>query len=402
VRVNVAVPEGNVTPPVLNAMLEGVTRLNEQLIKEGAPTFREAVNRVRWAPEPPGQECFDHLGIVLARGKGDCDDLAPWHASSLRATGEDRGAKAIVKKSGPKRWHAVVQRSDGTIDDPSREAGMGQRRGTNPVLSSMPSVSGVGGVYEIERPQLALRPVRDRDGQIESWQARADLPWHWKSEKRPSDVAMASLHRSPVSSQAVVGAARGAMRLAEQSGLVDDYTLDGIEAIADACEGADWDELADEYGEEHADYAAHVVGSFFGGLKKAFKKVANNPIVNPLKLAERLPGPFGGLARMANPAAILNPGSLLREAATNPLFKTGLSFIPGVGPIASQALSMAAPALQQMVSRGGHLPPQMRQFMPPMGGGFMPPMGGGFMPQQFQQFAPQFGGFPGFPGFRGF
>lgn len=399
-RINVAVPEGNVTPPVLNAMLEGVTRLNEQLLKEGAPTFRESVNRVRWAPEPPGQECFDHLGIALARGKADCDDLAPWHAASLRATGEDRGAKAIVKKSGPKRWHAVVQRSNGTIDDPSREAGMGQRRGTNPVLSPMPGASSVSGVYEIERPKLALRPVRDRDGQIESWQARADLPWHWRKGTSPQDVAMASLHRSPVSSQAVVGAARGALRLGEESGLIDDYTLDGIEALADAFEGADWEELEGEYGEDHADYAGQVVGSFFGGLTKAFKKVTSSPIVNPLKLAERLPGPFGGLARMANPAAILDPKSFLREAATNPLFKTGLSFIPGVGPIASQALSMAAPALQQMVSRGGFMPPQVRQMASMMPGGMMPGMS--FMPPQFRGFAPGGGGFPGFPGFPGF
>src|SRR5262245_39874367 len=99
-RVNVAIPEAHVTRPVLDAALEATTRLNEQLLKEGVvPPFRKAVNAVRWKPEPPGDEHFDHAAVVLGRGWGDCDDLAPWHAASLRATGEDPGAKAFVKKS---------------------------------------------------------------------------------------------------------------------------------------------------------------------------------------------------------------------------------------------------------------------------------------------------------------
>lgn len=397
-RINVAVPEENVSAPILNAMLEGTTRVNQALLKQGAvPTFRDAVDGIRWKPEPPGQEHFDHAGIVLERGWGDCDDLAPHHAASLRHTGEDPGAKAVVKKSGPSRWHAVVQRSDGSIDDPSREAGMGQRvHGVaGAFLPVMRGESEVG-TYDAARPLLALRPVRDRNGQVEAWQARADLPWHQSPGDSPADVAMASLHASPVSSQAVVGAIRGGLVLSNVSGLVHGDTMDEAEAFAEACDGADWYDIAGEYGEDIADFTMQNVGSLFGGLKKAFKKVANNPIVNPLKLAERLPGPFGGLARMANPAAILNPGSLLREASTNPLFKTGLSFIPGVGPIASQALSMAAPALQQMIARGGHVNPQgqpfgglLQQFAPQFGAQFMPqnPYGGGF------------GGFPGFPGY---
>lgn len=403
-RINVAVPEKNVSAPILNAMLEATTRVDQALIKEGSvPTFREAVDRVRWAPEPPGDEHFDHAALVLQRGKGDCDDMAPWHAASLRMTGEDRGAKAIVRKSGPSRWHAVVQRSDGSIDDPSREAGMGQRNhGVSGAGLAVMGASSVVGAYDATRPLLAMRSVRDAQGKIESWQARADLPWRWQPGESATDIAMAALHASPVSSQSIVGALRGGVTLGEHSRLVDDGTLDHASALADACEGADWHELADVYGDDIADAAMQSVGSLFGGFKKVFRKVANNPLVNPLKLAERLPGPFGGLARMANPAAILNPGSLLREASTNPLFKTGLSFIPGVGPIASQALTMAAPALQQMLARGGHVNPQGQPF-----GGLLQQFAPQGFPQQFaQQFAPQmpfggsgFSGFPGFPGF---
>jgi hypothetical protein len=127
VELRIAIPEEEVKAPVLDAGLEVTTRLDEDLIAAGkVPMFRDASpgSAIVWKPEPPGAEHFDHAARVLARGNGDCDDLAPWHAASLRQSGEDPGARAIVYQSGPNRWHAVVRRSDGSIDDPSLEAGM--------------------------------------------------------------------------------------------------------------------------------------------------------------------------------------------------------------------------------------------------------------------------------------
>ena len=115
---SVAVPEAKVSKEVLEPALESVTRLNERMIEKGeVPTAEDAIDHdgVRWKPEPPGAERFDHAGLVMRRKWGDCDDLAPWHAASLRVTGEDHGAQAIVYPSGPGRWHAVVRRSDGSI-----------------------------------------------------------------------------------------------------------------------------------------------------------------------------------------------------------------------------------------------------------------------------------------------
>lgn len=117
---------------VLDAALESVTRANEGLIARGLPLFEDAGpgKNFRWKPEPPGDEHFDLGSTVLRRGWGDCDDLAPWHAASLRATGQDPNARAIVIPSAsgvPGRWHAVVERANGAIEDPSLAAGMGQR-----------------------------------------------------------------------------------------------------------------------------------------------------------------------------------------------------------------------------------------------------------------------------------
>ncbi len=318
-RINVAVPEAHVAPPVLNAALEATTRLNESLIKAGdVPLFDEVRNRIRWKPEPPGDEHFDHAKVVLGRGWGDCDDMAPFAAASMRATGEDPGARAIVKRSGPKRWHAVVQRSDGSIRDPSRETGMGQNRGivgAGLPFMFQPGAAVVGGAY-VARPQLALRPIFGPfSRQVEAWQARADLPWHFRPGKSPVDVAMASLHASPVSSEAIVGACDGLITLAEANGQ-GQFAIDRAAAIRDACDGYDWYDLAQEYGPDHATAAGQVVGSFFRSLGRMVKRI------NPVKVLSK-----------------------------------AVSFVPGVGPVASMALDAASPALQKLVQSGHHLPP---------------------------------------------
>jgi len=303
-RLNIAVPEAHVDAPVLDAALESVTRLNESMLdKNEIPSFERGLKHgVKWQPEPPGGEHFDHGRQVLERGWGDCDDLAPWHAASLRHSGEDPGARAVVRKSGKKMWHAVVQRTDGSIDDPSRRAGMGQPHeyaGATVPLMHAP-VSGVNGAYII-RPQLALRPVYG------GYQARADLPWHYREDAdakpSPTDYAMVSLHSSPVASTALVGAIMGAIEVGEAAGIADPEHLDRLCCIADHLEGYDHDELEHIYGTEHADAAVQLVGSFFGKLKNIASK---------------------GL-RLAAPMA---------------------SFVPGVGPIASSAL-------QHMIPSGG-------------------------------------------------
>lgn len=330
-RINLAIPERHVKAPVLNGALEAVTRLNESLLKSGdSPTDLQLIEAgARWRPEPPGDEHFDHGGVIAARGHGDCDDWAPLRAARLRVTGEDPGARAVVRKSGPSRWHATVIRSDGTEDDPSLDAGMpgaGRRAGVHgawlPVMFQRQS--GVNGTY-IATPQLALRPFMDRHGQVESWQARADLPWHWQPGKSPADVAMVTLHQSPVPDQAIVGAVMGAFDLGLASGFTDPENLKRMSAIAEACEGAPWEDIAERYGEEHATAASAVVGSFFG---KAFKKLG--------KIAK-------GAVKLASPLA-----------------KGALSFVPG-GSLAVSAFNAASPLLKHSVMTQAHAPPDQRQ-----------------------------------------
>ena len=281
-RVKIAIPEPHVSKPVLDAGLEAVTRLDEQMIAAGeVPSFERGLRYgVKWRPEPKGDEHFDSADRVLARRMGDCDDLAPWHAASLRVSGEDPGARAVVRRSGPKRWHAVVLRSDGSIDDPSLRAGM--KAGVAPmphgvmgaVVPAMIAPSAVVGGAYIVRPQIALRPVHD---QI---QARADLPWtHDQGGPASShNLSMTALHRSPVAATALTGAINDVCDLALCSGIGRGDHIERLQCIADACQGASFDDLVHVYGEDHAEAASAVVGSLFGKLGRGLGKLARGAV----------------------------------------------------------------------------------------------------------------------------
>lgn len=135
-RIKIGVPDEHVTAEVIDPALEAVTRLNEHMIRSGqTPTSHELIARgAKWRPENMGDEHFDHGGTIATRGWGDCDDWAPLHAATLRSSGEDVGAIARVIPSGPNTFHAIVQRSDGTVDDPSIAAGMRPLEGSGHVV----------------------------------------------------------------------------------------------------------------------------------------------------------------------------------------------------------------------------------------------------------------------------
>lgn len=340
-RINVAVPEAHVTKPVIDATLEGVTRLDEALIKAGTPTFAESVGAVKWRPEPPGDEHFDHAAKVLQRGWGDCDDLAPWHAASLRVTGEDPGATAIVRRSGPTRWHAVVQRSDGSIEDPSREAGMGRKTVHGVSGSGLPAMGPISSVVGdegeiIQRPQLSARPIVSR-GEIVGFEARVDMPFEVGACPSAKDgAAFAALARSGVASQSIVGACRGAVRLAEESDMVDGDVIDRVEVIGHYIAGVPLERLREIYGDEHALAAEQVGAGFFKMLGRGLKKVAL------------------------------------------PLTKKLVQFIPGIGPIASTALDMGEGIVKGAIKSGKKrrsniIAPSHKPLIVPTSRGVVPP-----------------------------
>ena len=113
---------------VIKAILEALVWVNLYYLRfhRVPPIYQSGV---RYQLEPDGWECesFDSIPAILARGWGDCDDLAPWRCAELRAQGEKAKIRIQWKQSpisGQKLFHIVVRREDGSIEDPSALLGM--------------------------------------------------------------------------------------------------------------------------------------------------------------------------------------------------------------------------------------------------------------------------------------
>ncbi len=127
-RVDLDIPD-RLGAHALDAALEGLVMLGVEELSnpdvagpQGAPPLYRS--GVRYQREV-GTERWLTPSQVMAMGRGDCEDLAAWRAAELRVHGEDPDARARVIRSGPRTWHAVVERGDGRLEDPSRELGMG-------------------------------------------------------------------------------------------------------------------------------------------------------------------------------------------------------------------------------------------------------------------------------------
>jgi hypothetical protein len=321
----------------IDAALEATAISQVPLIERGeVPDIRKAIKagKVKWKPEPPGDEHFDDAKTVLARGWGDCDDLAPWLAASLRASGEYPDAKPFVYQSGPKRWHAVVDRGDGQVLDPSRWAGMGGKK---------KRVDGIGAAawspMVNEKLAIATYPY------VHGYAGRVDLP------DADMPLSWSAISRGRTQARAVVGALRAAQRVADCVGSPyeeDIARLQGLDALLTEGDaesiGGLLGEIEDYLGEEGLEGiypAAQAFGSPY---------LAGSPEVGSF---------FGKIAKGIK--------SGVKFATKVVPIKTALNFIPGVGPVASMAYGAASDAMRG--SGGGSRP----QAQAPQGSRFVPP-----------------------------
>lgn len=112
-------------PELLTAALCGLVAVNRVLLRTGGfPRLYES--GVRYVREPRGSEDWQTVERALKSGRADCEDLACWRAAELQLRGE--AARAEVIKSGRAKYHALVRRGDGTIEDPSIVLGMKKGR----------------------------------------------------------------------------------------------------------------------------------------------------------------------------------------------------------------------------------------------------------------------------------
>ena len=115
----IGVPTG---PAEYSAALEGLTALDEYQLRANPGTPRLYDAGIRYTKEVTGE--WRDVKKVLASGSGDCEALSTWRAAELRVSGEDPNASVVVYKTGATKYHAIVLRGDGTLEDPSVELGM--------------------------------------------------------------------------------------------------------------------------------------------------------------------------------------------------------------------------------------------------------------------------------------
>lgn len=119
VRLDMVVPA---IPEALEGALEGLVLINDTLMDRSAlpPLYFSGVRYRRERAGDRWQTCEQ----VYSNRSGDCEDLCAWRTAELRRAGE-LDAMCIVRKAGPKMWHVLVLRSNGSIEDPSKILGMG-------------------------------------------------------------------------------------------------------------------------------------------------------------------------------------------------------------------------------------------------------------------------------------
>lgn len=113
-------------PAALEALAEGLVLLNVWMLEHAAANGIELPplyeSGVRYRREPRGREWWetacDLVGVASGRS-GDCEDLACYRAAELRVY-EDEMAIVRVVPTGRGTFHAIVQRENGEMEDPSR------------------------------------------------------------------------------------------------------------------------------------------------------------------------------------------------------------------------------------------------------------------------------------------
>jgi hypothetical protein len=113
----------HVDVPQVTVLVRALTALNMLYLRAHPRTPLVHQSGVRYETQPTGCERFLTVPRLLARGHGDCDQLAPWRAAELRVR---YGIRAMpeVKRMGKNLWHVYVRLPDGRVEDVSARLGM--------------------------------------------------------------------------------------------------------------------------------------------------------------------------------------------------------------------------------------------------------------------------------------
>jgi hypothetical protein len=132
------------SPGTYSAALEGLTGVNEVLMRRdpSIPPLYSTGAQWELRPGDPSETKWRYAPDVATEGWGDCQDLSAYRAAELRVSGADPAAQVRVYPTGTNRYHAVVARGDGSVEDPSVILGMNPFPEAPQVTSQLPVVAG--------------------------------------------------------------------------------------------------------------------------------------------------------------------------------------------------------------------------------------------------------------------
>jgi hypothetical protein len=111
-------------PAAIESIAEGLVQLNLWMLEAAEVAGVEPPSLydsgIRYRREPHGREHWQSAAEVTSVGGGDCEDLAAFRVAELRYYDGDPGARVRVVRTPRGSFHAIVQRGDGSYEDPSR------------------------------------------------------------------------------------------------------------------------------------------------------------------------------------------------------------------------------------------------------------------------------------------
>lgn len=111
----------------LRVLLNALFTIDRLFLRSDPNAPRIYQSGVFYRAEPVGQERWRDIPTIVREGWGDCEDLACWRAAELveREGIAARPAYRWRRRPGLTIYHIVVRLPDGSIEDPSRQLGMG-------------------------------------------------------------------------------------------------------------------------------------------------------------------------------------------------------------------------------------------------------------------------------------
>lgn len=118
--------EDELNDTIVESMLRALISADSTYLAKHPETPPLYQSGVVYQRDQPGKEKWKTIPGVLRRGSGDCKDFASWRVAELLRRG-DRARVVLRKRQRPDGswlYHIVVQRGDGSLEDPSRILGM--------------------------------------------------------------------------------------------------------------------------------------------------------------------------------------------------------------------------------------------------------------------------------------